>query len=180
MLKSIRIFSLACLLLLPAATFAQTRQRTTTRRRPATSTRTPRNTDAPSPTALNEARLRVADKIKVLTKFLYLYARTSKEMEATDAQARQGGQVPAQVQAALERNRASLRTNLQNVRAGLDDLELYFKTNAAASRYYQNVSGVAATAADAEDKVAAGQLDAAGRALLEVINRLTDVLLDMA
>jgi hypothetical protein len=178
-LRLIRIFSLACLLLLPAAAFAQTRRRTTTRRRPATSTRTTRNAEAPSPTALNEARLRIADKIKVLTKFLYLYARTSKELEATEAQARQGGQVPASVQAALERNRASLRANLQNVRAGLDDLELYFKTNDAAARYFQNLSGVAASAANAEDQIAAGQYDAAGRALLEVVNRLTDVLLDM-
>jgi hypothetical protein len=171
------VFSLACLLLLPAATTcAQTRQRTT-RRRPATSTRT--TTNAPSPTALNEARLRVADKIKVLTKFLYLYARTSKELEATEAQARQGGQVPASVQTTLERNRASLRANLQNVRAGLDDLELYFKTNDAAARYFQNLSGVAATAANAEDQIANGQYDAAGRALLDVVNRLTDVLLEM-
>ena len=176
MLKIVRVFSLACLLLLPAAAFTQTRQRTT-RHRPATSTRT--TTNAPSPTALNEARLRVADKIKVLTKFLYLYARTSKELEATEAQARQGGQVPASVQTTLDRNRAALRANLQNVRAGLDELELYFKTNAAAARYFQNLSGVAATAANAEDQIAAGQYDAAGRALLDVVNRLTDVLLEM-
>jgi hypothetical protein len=174
-LRSIRVFSLACLLLLPVAATAQTRRRSTTRR-PTSSSRT---ASAPSPTALNEARLRVADKIKVLTKFLYLYARTSKEMEATDAQARQGGELPAQVQSALERNRAQLRTNLQNVRAGLADLELYFKTNNAAARYYQNVSGVAATAAAAENQITAGQYDAAGRALLDVVNRLTDVLLDM-
>jgi hypothetical protein len=165
---------------LPVASYAQARQRTTPRKRPASTRPTPRSTNTPpNATALNEARLRVADKIKVLTKFLYLYARTSKELEATEAQARAGGQLPPQVQSALERNRATLRANLQNVRAGLDELELYFKTTPGADAYYQNLAGVAAMAADAEDKVTAGQLDAAGRALLEVVNHLTDVLLDI-
>ena len=185
MLKLARVLSLVCLLVLPAIGLAQTRPRTTTRR-PTTNRRTtPRQPTALGATALNEARLRVAEKIKVLTKFLYLYARTSKELEATEAQARaagQGstaGQASAQLQATLERNRAQLRANLQNVRAGLDELELYFKTTPAAGRYYQSIAGVAATAADAENRVTAGQLDAAGRALLEVVGRLTDVLLEM-
>ena len=174
MLKLACALSLACLLSLPMSVVAQTRQRTA-KRRTTTST-----TSALNATALNEARLRVADKIKLLTKFLYLYARTSKELEATETQARQGGgQVSPQVAAVLDRNRASLKANLQNVRAGLDELELYFKTTPGADRYFQSVSGVAAGAADAEDKVAADQLDAAGRALLDVVNRLTDVLVEM-
>src|SRR5436309_14546827 len=100
---------------------AQTRQRTA-KRRTTTST-----TSALNATALNEARLRVANKIKVLTKFLYLYARAAKELEATETQARQGGgQVPQQITAVLDRNRAALQANLRDVRAGLDELELYF------------------------------------------------------
>jgi len=125
-LKLACVLSLVCLLSLPAPVAAQTRQRTT-KRRTSTSTRGS-TTSALNATALNEARLRVAEKIKVLTKFLYLYARTSKELEATETQARQGGQVPSQVAAVLDRNRATLKANLQNVRAGLDELELYFKT----------------------------------------------------
>ncbi len=172
------VLSLICLLALPFGASAQTRPRNAPRRRPATSNT--RNTKTPpGATALNEARLRVGEKIKVLAKFLYLYARASKELETTEAQARQAGQGAAQITSALERNRASLRTNLQNVRAGLDELELYFKTTPEANRYYQSIAGVAATAADAEAKVTAGQFDAAGRALLDVVSRLTDVLLEM-
>ncbi len=174
------VLSLVCLLAVPLGAAAQTRPRSTARRPPTKSTRA-RNSSTPpaSATALNEARLRVGEKIKVLTKFLYLYARASKELETTEAQARQAGQGAAQVTSSLERNRAALRANLQNVRAGLDELELYFKTTPEAERFYQSVSGVAASAADAEGKVAAGQFDAAGRALLDVVNRLTDVLLDI-
>ena len=179
-MQIVRVLSLLCLLALPVASHAQTRQRATPRKRPASTRPTTRSTNKPpNATALNEARLRVADKIKVLTKFLYLYARTSKELEATEAAARTGGQLPPQIQTKLEQNRAQLRGNLQNVRAGLDELELYFKTTPGADAYYQSLAGVAATAADAENKVTAGQLDAAGRALLDVVNRLTDVLIDM-
>jgi len=178
-LKIARALSLICLLALSAAASAQTRPRTAPRKRPPSTRTTRAAKTATNATALNEARLRVAEKIKVLSKFLYLYARTSKELEATEAQARAGGQLPPQVQSALERNRAQLRANLQNVRAGLDELELYFKTTPGVDAYYQNLAGVAASAADAEDKVAAGQLDAAGRSLLEVVNRLADVLVDI-
>jgi hypothetical protein len=172
-LRVIRLLSLVCLLALPAAAHAQTRRRTTTTRRPAPTTRS-----KPSPvsvTTLNEARLKVADRLKVLTRFLYLYARASRDLEATEAQARQAGaQSPT-----LERSRAELRANLQNVSAGLDDLERYFKLTPGADRYYQSLAGVAATSARAEQSVAAGQYDQAGRALLDVVNRLTDVLLEM-
>ena len=46
-------------------------------------------------------------------------------------------------------------------------------------RYYIKLAGVAAGAANAEDLAAANQFDKAGRTLLEVVNHLTDVLLEM-
>jgi hypothetical protein len=45
--------------------------------------------------------------------------------------------------------------------------------------FYIKLAGVAAGAADAEQKAAANQFDPAGRSLLLVVNRLTDVLLLM-
>lgn len=181
MVRLICGLSLVCLLLLPLGASAQTRPRsTTTRRAPAKSARSRTgNTSPASATALNEARLRVGEKIKLLTKFLYLYARASRDLETAQTQAQQVGQGATQVASSLDKSRANLRANLQNVRAGLDELELYFKTTPEAERYYQNVAGVAATAADAENKVTAGQFDAAGRALLDVVTRLTDVLLEL-
>lgn len=170
------VLSLVCLLSLPTINLAQTRPRTSRRR---TSTaRTRANTNS---TTVNEARLRVADRIKLLTKFLYLFARTSKDIEATEAAARGGGSnnLPPQAAAILDRNKAALLSNLGNVREGLDALELYFRTTPEVQRYYGSLSGVAAGAADAESKASAGQFDAAGRTLLDVVNRLADVLLEM-
>ncbi len=179
-MKLISVLSLVCLLLVPLSASAQTRPRTAARRRtPPTARARNTNTGPKSATALNEARLRVGEKIKLLTRFLYLYARASRDLETAQTQAQQAGPGATQVTSSLDKSRATLRANVQNVRAGLDELELYFKTTPEAERYYQSIAGVAATVAAAEDKVAAGQLDAAGRALLDVINRLTDVLLEM-
>ncbi|MDX6613433.1 MAG: hypothetical protein QOD75_2619, partial [Blastocatellia bacterium] len=66
-----------------------------------------------------------------------------------------------------------------NVREGLDNLELHFRTTPGLESYYARLAGVAAGAAKAEDLAARNQFDQAGRTLLEVINQLTDVLLEM-
>jgi hypothetical protein len=65
------------------------------------------------------------------------------------------------------------------VREGLDKLELDFRSNPELNRYYIKLAGVASGAAKAEDLAAANQFDQAGRSLLEVVNRLADVLLEM-
>ena len=62
---------------------------------------------------------------------------------------------------------------------GLDKLEIDFRSNPVLQGYYYKLAGVADGAAKAEQMAAAGQFDQGGRALLGVINRLTDVLLDM-
>jgi hypothetical protein len=46
-------------------------------------------------------------------------------------------------------------------------------------RYYIKLAGVASSAATAEGQAAANQFDKAGRTLLDVVNHLTDVLLEM-
>jgi hypothetical protein len=174
-LKRAFILSIICLLLLPAATFAQNRQRTTNRR----STQKSR---PQTPTTAGDARIagaaRVADQIKVLTRFLYLLGGVAKGIEAADAAARAGEATPAQVEQ-TERSKATVKESLRNVREGLDNLEIDFRTKPELLRYYTKLAGVAAGAAAAEDQAAANQFDQAGRSLLGVVNRLTDVLLDM-
>jgi hypothetical protein len=164
------------LLLLPAPILAQNRQRTTTRR---STPRTSRSAAADSAaTELKEGAGRVADQIKVLTKFLYLLGGVAKGIEAADVAARAGEATPAQVQQ-TDRSKATVKTSLQNVREGLDQLEIDFRTKPELQRFYTRLAGVAAGAATAEDQAAANQFDQAGRSLLAVVNRLTDVLLEM-
>jgi hypothetical protein len=175
-LKLAYALSLVCLLLLPANSFAQTRQRTTTRR---TTTRG-RSTSALSATALNEARLSVAEDLKILTRFLYLYGRTSVGVESNEQQARQGGgDLSPQTAAILNKSKATIQQSVSDIRDRLDKLALYFRTTSAVSQYSGRVSDLAAAAAGAEQRANAGQFDAAGRTLIDVANQLTDLLLEM-
>lgn len=164
------------LLLLPAPILAQNRQRTTRRSTPRASRAAP--TDYTAEAARNAGAARVADQIKVLTRFLYLLGGVAKGIEAADVAARAGEATPAQVQQ-TERSKATVKNSLQNVREGLDQLEIDFRTKPELQRFYTRLAGVAAGAATAEDQAAANQFDQAGRSLLNVVNRLTDVLLEM-
>ena len=175
-MKRTFISSIICLLLLPASLIAQNRQRTTNRRSAPKSSR-PQASQA-STEAREAGAGRVADQIKVLTRFLYLLGGVAKGIEAADVAARAGEATPAQVEQ-TQRSKASVKDSLRNVREGLDNLEIDFRTKPELLRYYTKLAGVAAGAAAAEEQAAANQFDQAGRLLLNVVNRLTDVLLEM-
>jgi hypothetical protein len=177
-LKRALVLAIACLILLPAIALSQTRRRTA-------SGRGTRSSSSSSTTAANSASeiraggaTRVADQVKVLTRFIYLLGRISTGFETADDLARRNEASPSAIQQ-TERSKAEVKGTLRNVREGLDNLEIYFRTTPELQRYYTRLAGVAAGAANAEDQAAANQFDRAGRSLLEVVNRLTDVLLEM-
>ena len=170
-MKRIIAFTVAWLMILPAIAFSQTRSRTTTRRgaRP-TSTRKSGNL------VQTEGANRVAEQIKLLTRFIYLLGGVTTRIEVADA--RRDDASAAEI-AQTENSKATVKTSLQNVRDGLDKLELDFRTTPGLERYYPGLAGVAAAAATAEEQAARNQFDQAGRTLLGVVNHLTDALLDM-
>jgi hypothetical protein len=170
-LKRITAFAIAWLIILPACAFSQTRARTTTKRRGRPVASRKLGNQAPA-----EAANRVAEQIKLLTRFLYLLGHVTTRIEVADA--RRDDASSAEI-AQTENSKASVRTSLQNVRDGLDKLELDFRTTPGWERYYPSLAGVAAAAATAEQQAAQNQFDQAGRTLVEVVNRLTDALLEM-
>jgi len=174
-LKRALIFSTICLLLLPASLAAQNRQRTTTRKSTQKSRPAASQADAG---ARAEGAGRVADQIKILTRFLYLLGGVAKGIETADTAARAGEATQAQIEQ-TQKSKATVKDSLRNVREGLDQLEIDFRTKPELLRYYTRLAGVASGAATAEDQAAANQFDQAGRSLLNVVNRLTDVLLEM-
>jgi hypothetical protein len=164
---------LTCLVILfivSPATLAQTRRRTS---RPAPAT------TAKKSVAVQAGATRVADQLKVLTRFIYLLVVLENGIEAADAAARRNYASPA-VLDQTQKSKATVRTSIANVRQGLDQLELDFRSNSELNRYYIPLAGVASGAAKAEEQAAANQFDQAGRTLLDVVNRLTDVLLEMS
>ncbi|CAN5849051.1 hypothetical protein BH18ACI4_BH18ACI4_21440 [soil metagenome] len=170
-MKRITLFLLVTITLFPATTFSQTRKRTNRPTTRVTSTTKPLNAELAGAT-------RVADQIKSLTRFLYLLGGVAKGIEGVDDAARRNEASPAVVEQA-KRNKDTVRTSIRSVREGLDVLEIHFRATPELQRYYIKLAGVASGAATAEDQAAANQFDRAGRSLLDVVNRLTDVLLEM-
>lgn len=173
MMKNILV--LVCLLLLSTTALSQTRSRTT--RRSAQSSKTPKVSEQQATAEAKTAgATKVANQIKNLTKFLYILGGVAKGIEDIDA--RRSEASPSALQK-NEQNKASVKSSLENVRVGLDQLEIYFRSTPQLQGYYVKLVGSASGAADAEAQAAVGHFDQAGRTLLGVVNRLTDVLVLM-
>jgi hypothetical protein len=160
-----------CLLITIAAAAdapAQTRTRrgTPQRRRPPATTATRLDQ-----TRFNAQRLELAGLSKDLTRFLYLYGRLSKDLELTGAQT---GSADATNQA-----KAGLIRSIGDMRDRLDQLEGRFRFEEGLRTQYQTLRGVSAGADQAAQAASANRFDQAGRILLDVANKLTDVLLEM-
>ena len=166
-----------CVLLLATAAMAQTRSRKTSGRSASTKSQTSAASTAAAQ-ARNEAATKVADQVKILTKFLYVLGGVAKGIEQVDEAARKNEASPAALQQ-NEQNKATVKSSLRNVREGLDNLEIYFRGTPGLQSYYLKLAGSADGAANAEDLANAGRFDQSGRSLLNVVNRLTDVLLIM-
>ena len=162
--------AIAMVLLAPAGGFAQTRKRT--------ATKSSRATAPAAGEVQRQGATRVADQIKILTKFIYLLGGVAKGLEVADDAATRNEASAADIDKAKQ-SKASVRASIQSVREGLDKLEIDFRMTPELQRYYIKLAGVASGAATAEDQAAANQFDKAGRTLLGVVNHLTDVLLEM-
>jgi hypothetical protein len=170
LMKRAFLIALTCLILLPVSGFSQTRRRTAAGRRG----RAAASSKTASETRATAAKL-VAEKIKALSQFLFLLGGIAREIEATDS----AGQASPAVVQQMEANKAKVKDSLRNIREGLDQLEINFRGQSDLQPYYEGLAGVAAGAAAAEDQARANRFTAAGRSLLPVVNRLTDVLLAM-
>lgn len=174
-MKRIAITLLATLLLTPSSAFSQTRNRSTTPK--------PKTTPAQSATqratqVRTQGATRVADQIKLLTKFIYLLGGVTSGIAAVDEAARRNEASPAILQK-NEQSKATVKTSIAGFRESMDKLEIDFRNMPELQPYYIKLAGVAAGAATAEEQANANQFDASGRTLLNVINRLTDVLVIM-
>lgn len=171
-MKLIAIVVLTTVFALPSSTLGQTRRRTTPRTSSATA--------AAQRTAQvrTQGATRVAEQIKHLTRFTYLLGSVNSGIAQVDEDIRRNQASPQMVQQ-NEQSKARVRTSIQGFREVLDRLEIDFRATPELQPFYIKLAGVAAGAATAEQQAGANQFDAAGRSLLNVINRLADVLVAM-
>jgi hypothetical protein len=171
-LKRILVCLLTLMIVTPV-TLSQTKKRSTR-----TASAPARKSPGKSP-VVQAGAIRVADQLKTLTRFLYLLGGVAKGIEAADAAARRNEASPAVIEQ-TNQSKATVKNSLQNVRVGLDKLEVDFRSNPELNRYYIKLAGVASGAATAEQQAASDQFDRAGRTMLDVVSRLADVLLEMS
>lgn len=121
---------------------------------------------------------RVGEQIKTLTQFIYVLGGVRKDIEAIDAAAKTG----KATRGATDRNAQAKRTvitSIENVRAGLAQLEEDFHTNPALQFYSIPLVGVNDLANTAEQQAKNNQFDSAGRTMVQIVAQLTDILLSM-
>jgi hypothetical protein len=158
------------LMAISPATLAQTRKRSTKSR--------PASTAPAKSASVRAGATQVANQLKNLTHYIYLLGGVAKGLEAADAAAARKEASQAIIDQ-TKKSKDTVRASLRDIRAGLDKLESDFRTTPELNRYYIKLAGSAAGAASAEELAAGNQFDRAGRALLDVLNRLTDVLVEM-
>ena len=166
---------LLTLFLITPVSMAQTRSRSSsTKSKAATATAAA----AKSAQAKTAGATRVADQIKLLTKFIYLLGGVVSNIVTVDESVKRKEASDAVAQQNLAA-KAKVKSTISGFREGLDKLEIDFRATPELQPYYIKLAGVASGAATAEQQAGNGQFDAAGRSLLSVVNRLTDVLLAM-
>ena len=172
-MKRIAITLLAPLLIAPSSAFSQTRSRSSKPKPPTAAQQTQRTAQVRT-----QGAQRIAEQIKNVAKFTYLMGTITSTIAAVDDAAKRNEVSQAGVQQ-NEQRKATVKASFRGFREGLDKLEIEFRSTPELQPYYIKLAGVAAGAASAEEQANANQFDAAGRTLLNVINRLADVLVIM-
>ena len=172
-MKRIGITLLATLLLAPSSAFSQTRSRSSRPKPPTAQQQAQRSTQMRTQGAQH-----VAEQVKNIARFTYLLGGITSSIAAVDEAAKRNEVSPAGLQANQD-SKARVKAGFRGFREGLDKLEIEFRTTPELQPYYIKLAGVAAGAATAEEQANGNQFDTAGRTLLNVINRLTDVLVIM-
>ena len=172
-MKRIAITLLLTFLLSPSTAFGQTRNRSS-RQRPTTATQA----QARVTQVRTQGAQKVAEQIKLLSRFIYVLGGVTSGIAAVDEAVRRNEASPAIVQK-NQQSKAMVKSSITGFREGLDKLEIEFRATPELQPFYIKLAGVAAGAATAEEQAAANQFDRSGRTLLEVVNRLADVLVIM-
>jgi len=163
---------------LAPGTLAQSRKRSSRSKSSATKSKSSAAAETQRVSAVRTAgATRVADQIKFLSKFIYLLGGAASNMAAVDESIKRNPNPELDKQ--NQQAKARVKGNVTGFREAMDKLEVDFRATPELQPYYIKLAGVAAGTATAEQQAGNNQFDAAGRSLLNVVNRLTDVLFAM-
>ncbi len=164
---------LVCLCASPSA-IAQTKRKST-RAKPRTASK-PAPEPAPPPVNLSAEAAYVAEQLKIVTRFVYVYGKIANGLELAEEQIKRG-ELSAAAVANNRKTKEAVISNINGVRTGLETLAGRFQANTRLQVQYLKLSYAAESAANAERLVANGRFDEAGKSLVQAVERLADVML---
>jgi hypothetical protein len=144
-------------------------------------TKKPTTTNTTTTTNALEIRAgadKVSIQIKNVTKFLYVLGGVARGIEDADKDAK-AGKLSKPV---VDKNNAfkqDVISSIRNLKAGLADLEVDFRTKSALKPYLLQIQGITELGNQSEDLAAAGRFTDSGRVFLNVVEKLTDALVAM-
>jgi hypothetical protein len=115
---------------------------------------------------------KVSTQIKDITKFLYLLGGTNQLITGIDTDPK----APVSAKNTSKQAKQTVLQTIRNVRAGIVQLEGEFHSKPELRLYIPFIQGASEMAGVAEDQATGGQLNNAGKTLIEVVGRLTDTL----
>lgn len=169
------LICLSMMLLLLVTGLAQKR---TTRSKPKPTQTRPITATKPPVTDLRPEANAVAEQLKLLSRFIYLYGRVSNTLETAEAQERRRELTRTQIEQ-NKKSRETLVANINSYRAGLEQLAQKIQANPRLQ--FQHLKMVSATdsVAEAEQLAAEGKYDEAGRALVRAAEKLAEVVAEI-
>jgi hypothetical protein len=121
---------------------------------------------------------KVAEQIKNVTKFLYIYGKIANGLEIADDQAKRGQTNPT-IAAQNKQSKDALVASINGLRTGLDTVVKSFQGSQRLQVQFLKISYAAESLGTAEQLASAGRYDEAGKALVATVERLTDTMTSM-
>lgn len=171
-LTKFAFLTFALLLIFSVSASAQ-RKKTTTKK-------TTTTTSVATTNALEskEVAQKVSIQLKNTTTFLYKLGSVASAIEALDADAKARKLSPAQQTKFNEQKQAVIQS-IRNLKAGLAELEVQFRTKPSVKNYIFQIQGVTDLVTQSEDLATAGRFGDSGRVLIQVVEKLADTLTAM-
>lgn len=173
-LIKISFLALAVLLTFAASAAAQKKKPVT--KKPTTNTTT--TTTTTNALEIKQGADKVSIQLKYVANFIYKLGGIATGIEDADKEAKAG----KLSKAALDKNaqfKQAVIQSIRNLKAGLAELEVQFRTKPSIKPYLLQIQGVTDLATQSEDLAAAGRFTDSGKVLITVVEKLADTLTAM-
>lgn len=131
----------------------------------------------PPPASLDvkDAKTKVANQIKNISKFMFILGTTASGLEQTERDMK-AGKLNAVAKDKHNQFKQQILLSIRNIKAGLSDLETSFRSKPALRNYLLQIQGITELSMQSEDLASTGQFTESGRPFLAIIEKLTDTL----